>query len=122
MHGRSFLLSLRRPLSKELTGAFLYRSAYEERVAEGRPIRSEHFAVIQLGWKLIEYTGGEPSELYDLSRDPEERENVYAPSTPQAMRLRNALADWKNRYVSDFAVPEVSDEDRKALEKMGYLD
>ncbi|HEY7339059.1 MAG TPA: sulfatase/phosphatase domain-containing protein [Bryobacteraceae bacterium] len=50
-------------------------------------------AAIEGRYKLISWTGG-PSELYDLSSDPQEKYNLYAPDDRRAVDLAKRLKKW----------------------------
>jgi arylsulfatase A-like enzyme len=59
------------------------------------PIRKATLAVIRGDYKLIYYRGypglNEVFELYDIGNDPEELSNIYSPTTPVAISLRDEL-------------------------------
>ena len=83
-------------------------------------------AVTHANWKLI-WTpflpDSEAWELYDLAADPDERVNRYRPDHPQAPRLKAHLEEWLARSPGDApAQRALSDEDREALRRLGYLE
>jgi arylsulfatase A-like enzyme len=64
-----------------------YRAA-----ADSRLDRVER-AIIGENFKLIASTKGK-RELYDLVRDPAEKNNLYRKDHPVAMQMQKALDDW----------------------------
>jgi len=78
-------------------------------------------AVFQGTLKLITASTGK-SELYDLSADPGERNNLYRPDSPPATALAVSLSNWfqttPRRYSS--APPANLDELRR-LKSLGYV-
>jgi arylsulfatase A-like enzyme len=81
-------------------------------------------AVTLDGWKLI-WTpflpDDEAYELYDLAEDPGEARDLYRPDHPRAGPLREALEAWLARAPVDEALPSVSEADREALRRLGYI-
>lgn len=47
-------------------------------------------------WKLIEFFEDDRAELYDLSSDPEERNDLSATRADVVSQLRRKLADWRS--------------------------
>jgi len=81
---------------------------------------TKSYAVREGKWKLISTPRGR--ELYDLARDPHERQNL-ASSRPQQMErltrlLHKLLSERKGTKVSS---RPLSERERKALESLGYL-
>ncbi len=72
-------------------------------------------------WKAI-YGPGAGVQLYDLDRDPDEREDVSATRAGVAARLREAVADRARIEGGAATAPELSEHDRAALRALGYLD
>lgn len=76
-------------------------------------------------WKLIEH-GGE-SEFYDLSKDPEEQENISGQGRGPEERLREVLvthtfeSDVTGGDKLDQESDEMNDEMQNRLEDLGYL-
>jgi len=85
-------------------------------------------ALRQGEWKLIATRAGEVLGLFDLARDPEEREEL-APTRPElVVTLQEALASWRTGG-GDPGDPsrsgdwqEVSDTVRRRLRELGYSD
>ncbi|MGQ9618826.1 MAG: sulfatase [Candidatus Aminicenantia bacterium] len=83
-------------------------------------------AIILGNFKLI-FNGkfsGNPElqyELYDLSKDPEEKKNIYSESQEAFKILKELLEEYKKK-ASDFSEKIViSDELREKLKALGYL-
>jgi len=80
-------------------------------------------AVIEGSWKLI-WTPGAPPEqeyqLYDLSVDPGEQQDLSRSDPPQAERLRGLLDDWLRDDPAVTTQPSAEDEER--LRSLGYIE
>ena len=87
------------------------------------------YAVRDRGWKLV-WTSPEwrfygmrlpaREELYDLSTDSEENRNRVEESPPVLAALRRALAGWRERGL--VAAPQLSEEVRRRLRGLGYVE
>lgn len=62
-----------------------------ERQSRFRPIRAGHYAIIDGPFKLVLHPAEARAELYDLTKDPRERQDIAATSPAVAARLRAAL-------------------------------
>jgi len=63
-------------------------------------------------------------ELYDLERDPEEKQNLYAGRRAEANALKDQLSDFERRYAGKMptsAGPPLSQETLEKLKSLGYL-
>ena len=69
-------------------------------------------------WKFIE--APEP-ELYDLSVDPDERNNVIAREAARAQALRRALASTAAAHANTISPTPMSDDARQRLASLGYV-
>jgi arylsulfatase A-like enzyme len=56
-------------------------------------IQGARNVIVSGAMKLIAWTAG-PSEMYDLSADPEEKHNLYSPGDPRAVELNERLSKW----------------------------
>lgn len=81
------------------------------------------YTVREERWKLIRYPeagGGAIEELYDLAADPGERSPVE--EEPEVRRRLGRLLDrWLALGQTDFRPPDLTPEERKKLEALGYL-
>lgn len=78
----------------------------------GRPAS----AVILRPWKLIEYLDDGSLELYRLSRDMSERQNMATALPDVAQRLRNILAAWREQVGARLPTPNPEYDAAKAKE------
>jgi len=93
-----------------------------------KPLSPEHwtavrkFSVRTNSWKLIQTTEGKET-LYNLVDDPEELTDRSEEERKQARQLRKALRRWlKSMPQSPATGPlELSDEDRRKLKSLGYV-
>jgi choline-sulfatase len=75
-------------------------------------------------WKYTEPTGDEPRELFDLSADPRERENLVEVETERAAELAAVLADWlavQRAGAPDRDLQEHA-QNEAGLRALGYMD
>ena len=82
--------------------------------------RIEVLSVVMAGWKLIHAPALGRFELYDLSRDPTERENRYG-TAPEGDSLRHVLQRWRETAQ---APPQPSGHDPtfgERLRALGYV-
>ena len=103
--------------------------------ADGRLVFSDHFlcptvymanpeftrretAVVTGSLKFVE-SPARMGELYDLSEDPDERNDLYRQGHPAVARLRQALADWEESTPRQVTAPAKLD--KKALERLKSL-
>jgi arylsulfatase A-like enzyme len=102
-------------------GTPLFEGGSREVVALGQPNdRDPAVAVRHDGWKYIDTGDGE--ELYDLTADPDETENVLADNPDVASRLTRCIPESVfERDVEDPRQPE-DDVDREQLEALGYME
>ena len=84
----------------------------------------DRYSVRSSAWKLIVSPKDQEHELYDLVEDPSEQHNIYCSEHPIVRQFRADLRDWlaieRERHTAG-ARTELSEEDRKKLEGLGYL-
>jgi arylsulfatase A-like enzyme len=99
------------------------REALVERpiVAEGTLHGPERRALVRWPWKLVEVEGGAPG-LFDLERDPREKEDLAA-SQPERLRaLGEELARLRARTGPSAPTPQLDERMRSQLGELGYLE
>jgi arylsulfatase A-like enzyme len=105
----------------------VYERSSEEEKRKLDPYDRKLEAIVIGNHKLVRGSDGS-AELYDLAVDPEERENLAERAEQQAVRrgLEASLDRWLARYRKDSAEPvehaPVSEETRRALEAIGYIE
>lgn len=76
-------------------------------------------------WKLIDHAVKDYS-LFDLEKDPEEKNDLLDQLPDITSKLKNKLVRWRNEVLSnDFKAaptPVMSNETRKQLQALGYLE
>jgi arylsulfatase A-like enzyme len=101
---------------------FLQRRRYETPTVSGHPVAGDKFAIRKGRWKYIEANEESTRELFDLSKDPGERQNVAAHFPAEADRLSATIAAWRESHGPDaghrVSVPADSAERLRAL---GYV-
>jgi arylsulfatase A-like enzyme len=64
--------------------------------------------------------------LYDLGSDPREVNNTFKVTDPENVKISDHLMDWYNRWEDEGLTygrtDALSEEDRKQLESLGYID
>ncbi|UCE86686.1 MAG: sulfatase [Deltaproteobacteria bacterium] len=85
--------------------------------------RDPLFAVLGTGPAKLVWSGAGPPELYDLSADPRESENLASARPEELQRLLDVLHELRRRYATDAPMPDTSVEPelREQLEALGYL-
>jgi arylsulfatase A-like enzyme len=85
-----------------------------------RRVAGEKLGVRIGNWKYLEAPGENSYELYDLDSDPGELVNLHAGNPGKSAQLSATLAAWRqsNKMV---VAPQVSEEDARRLEALGYV-
>ena len=75
-------------------------------------------------WIDIEAPEEEVWELYNLNEDPGETRNLYERSSKRVKSIQESLRQWKEELDTKKPVDawSVSDEERQALEALGYVE
>jgi arylsulfatase A-like enzyme len=94
-------------------------------MVEARPLDDFLYSAMDQDWKLIyRPTNPDASELYDLSHDPNERQNLYVERPGEAQRLLAILARSEPWVMTPFTpAGDAGDLEaiQKALAALGYL-
>jgi choline-sulfatase len=98
---------------------FLQRRLYESR-EEDLHIAGEKFAVRIGRWKYFLAEQEKTRELYDLSQDPKELDNIVEKHPEKARALDAALAEWR-RAQKGAKRQQMSPEDVERLRALGYV-
>ncbi|MFD1588591.1 sulfatase [Halorientalis brevis] len=109
------------PDDYDFLGTPLFEGDSREVVTLGQPNdRDPAVAIRYDGWKYIDTGDGE--QLYDLTADPDENENVATDNQSVVSRLKRNIPDHVfERDVEDPRQPE-DEVDRKQLEALGYME
>lgn len=102
---------------------YLQRRHYETGKVGNFAATGEKFGIRSGGWKYIVAADEGTYELFDLSRDPAETTNLYSEHPDEAHRLARRLRRWR-RDLADQRLKssgEISPEDTKRLESLGYV-
>lgn len=84
--------------------------------------------VLEGDWKLIRDSMANTSELYDLRRDEDERQDVAALHPSVVDRMEALLARWhheldeKRQGIPVTAPPELTPEEKEQLRGLGYIE
>ena len=70
---------------------------------------------------LLEGDGPPPLEMYDLTRDPKEEQDLALARTAEAERLRGEVQRWKAANIREVET-STNEEQQKILQQMGYVD
>jgi len=87
---------------------------------------ADRFRSVTLGdWKLI-WSPSAPQpeawQLFNLREDPHETNDLFQPEHPMASALKGHLDAWLSREPAGDTQPSISDEDRRALVELGYIE
>ena len=120
--GRSLAAALRGgPALPADHPVYLYRRQFLGEKRGDLTAQGEKFGVREGRWKYVVGPEEKTSELFDLESDPGEKTNVYRAEDPEAQRLAARIARWRDAYDKGGGVPALSDEARKGLEALGYV-
>ena len=89
----------------------------------GHRLRRIRRALLEGPWKYIQ-SSDDRHELYDLSRDPGETDNLIASQPGVAARLARQLDQWlasRRPVTSPAPLEEMDEEDLKRLKSLGYI-
>ena len=105
---------------------YLHRRHYKGR-HYGKSVKmwakGEKFAVRAGKWKYIEGVEEGTKELFDLAVDPGETNNLADSFPDQLTALATMLQGWKERSASAEPIQSnLSDEDRRRLRSLGYVE
>jgi choline-sulfatase len=95
-------------------------AAARQLVAENSLYGDQRRAVVEWPWKLVVDVERPDTALYDLERDPAERENLAAEQPEIVERLSAALERRQPRAVEQAPV-EIDADTRRELRALGYL-
>ncbi len=104
---------------------FLHRRHFEEEVVDGIRVKGRQYGIRWMKWKYIDAHEQERRELYDLESDPDEVVDRLQAEPEQAARLARKLSEWLDAQgAASREMPrrELSTEERKALEALGYVE
>lgn len=129
--GRSLLEvspSPERAIFYELLSLWYYRStAGPGQTPKLHTKKEQWFAIRQGDDKLIQATGPDQTELYNVRKDPKEQEDVSAQNPARTQELANRLEQWKEQMRAVAATYRAGGKaklDKKQLERLrslGYL-
>ena len=82
------------------------------------PMRS---GVVHEGWKII--TGGSEVELFQIDTDPMELKNIAKDHPQRVLEFKKLVQAWQKEHAKgQTQVVPLSDEDKKALQSLGYFE
>lgn len=102
---------------------FLHRRKYDNEIVSKIWLNGEKFGIRVGKYKYIVGKDENTTELFDLSRDPHELSNIHNTLPEKSAELETRLQKWKTKNIrQDTEQKTISDEDRKKLETLGYVD
>ena len=127
------LAGLRDSLSRQFQGRSLAAAMASPGARENRTAYAESmYPFNSFGWSPLHalvnsrfaYIQAPQPELYDLQKDPEEKQNLYAQQRANANALKGQLDVLQNRYTARSegpSGPPLSQETVEKLKSLGYL-
>ena len=100
----------------------VHRRHFDPGIADGKRVEGEQWGIRVGDLKLIRHSAGDRHELYDLARDPGERQNLYTSSPEEGARLAKILDDWRSRHGGESRPRRIPLDVRQALEALGYAE
>jgi Tfp pilus assembly protein PilF len=113
-----------------ISGRSLRAALSGREIASGNCYSASDFPLLEYGWSPLrslttadwKYIRSPEAELYDLSSDPQETNNLAAAMPDQVHKLENQLAALEQTMVTRQATAvKLSSSERRALESLGYL-
>jgi choline-sulfatase len=102
---------------------FLHRRHYNNKVVSKTWLNGEKFGIRVGKYKYIVGKDENTTELFDLSLDPNELSNLHDLFPERSAELETRLQKWKKENTRKSTEQNtISDEDRKRLETLGYVD
>ncbi len=121
--GRSLAEALRGgPLLPAEHPVYLYRRRFLGEKRGALRAEGEKFGVREGRLKYVVGPEEGSHELFDLEADPGEVENLFRPDRPEALRLAERIAAWRKAFETEGESPELTDEVRRGLEALGYVE
>jgi arylsulfatase A-like enzyme len=100
---------------------YYQRRLYRTPTHRGADTREPMFAIRRGPWKLV--ATGPEVELFDLESDPGETRSLHHQEPARAAALAAELERWRSRYADPGSGRQViSDEDRRRLRALGYIE
>jgi len=122
LHGIDLMPHLRQTQEDDAERTlFLQRPYYENGQRDFGDI-GPGFGLRKGPWKYIEALEEGRFELYDLGEDPRERVDLSSLRREQAAAMSALISTWRERLEAPAAVSDLSDEDRAAMEALGYAE
>jgi len=127
------LLRLRDPLGRQFQGSSLASLILGKGTPSERAVYAEtYYPHNSFGWSVLRsistpryhYIEAPRPEIYDLSADPEEGNNLYGQRRAEAQALREQLRDIERRHTvaaQHSTGPPLSPETLEKLKSLGYL-
>jgi arylsulfatase A-like enzyme len=102
---------------------FFYRRHYDGSQVARVWAEGERFGIRDGRWKYLRGDGPEGEELFDLEKDPAERQNLFSVRPEVARRLSERLDVWHRSVSREDTEPDaLSAQDRARLEALGYVE
>jgi arylsulfatase A-like enzyme len=123
MQGESLAAALRgeRKLDPERP-VYLVRRHYLSGTVGVVRVKGFKFGMRAGRWKYIEDEGFGTRELYDLATDPGELDDRYYAEPEVAASLRQRTQAWREATAGDLSIRAIAEQDRAALEALGYVE
>lgn len=86
--------------------------------------RQVYKSVLNKNWKYIYHYCTKEEQLYDLSKDPEELDNIASLKTPKAKELKKILLNWVSTSPKAPSIKKqvfLNNKVEKKLKAMGYI-
>ena len=102
---------------------YLQRRYYETGKVGNFDVTGDKLGIRSGPWKYIEAADEGTYELFDLSNDPGETANLYSEHPAEARHLARRLRAWRSDLAAQGlkSSGEISAEDAKRLETLGYV-
>jgi arylsulfatase A-like enzyme len=126
LHGQSMASALRGGSETDKDRpVYLYREYYTGRyrgLYKKTFFKGNQFAIRKGKWKYIEGKEENSKELFDLSSDPQELENIETKFPDKASELSAQLENWVEKYTKKgLNQQNIPKEDLERLKALGYV-
>ena len=100
---------------------FMERRHYAETLYQGVSVLGSKFGVREGNMKYVWAPEELTEELFDLTRDPSEKDNIADRNPELSSCLQDMIKDWKEQQGFEAPAQSIDEETQKKLKALGYV-